>query len=494
MKRIILLSILLFHFLSGFSHSLSAYSDSSRDRAKNNSTIRLKPTTNWSRNLVKTEDTSLDPLIATNIDSALVMDKDFPMPVNESSYFENDLYKKRLDTLSKQIPLNYNEFVQSYINLYLYKRRPLIERLLGEGQYYFPLFEKALCQSGVPAELKYLPIIESALNPFAVSRVGATGPWQFMYGTGKDYGLQINAELDERRDPYKSSLAAAHYFKDMYARYGDWLLVIASYNCGKGNVDKAVRKAGGVKNFWAIQRYLPRETRTYVPAFIAASYAMNFYKEHGLHMVPAQWSMHPDSIKLDQTVSLLALAEKLCISTEEIKRLNPQFRKPIVKASPENQVGVLVPEGNAERIPLLVNEMKSNPDEYLKVNSEYNGEAGGGSIFLRLIHYRVHRGETLSAIAGKYSCNVADIKTWNHLHSNQLELGQNLKLKLGANVNSNVHLHTRIKVIHYRVRRGDTLESIAMHYNIPVSHIKGLNRLHSNLVRTGQSLKLGNSI
>ena len=439
-------------------------------------------------------DTNRNGEIILDADTTMVLSKDFPMPVDENSHFENDLYKKRLDSLQKQVPLSYNEFVQSYIDLYIYKRRPLIERLLGEGLYYFPIFEKALSDFGVPSELKYLPIIESALNPFAISRVGATGPWQFMYGTGKDYGLKINSQLDERRDPLRSSQAAAHYFKDMFARYGDWLLVIASYNCGKGNVDKAIRKAHGIKDFWAIQRFLPRETRTYVPAFIASSYIMSYANLHGLHMQNPSFSAHPDSLRLDQSVSLFALADNLCVSLDELKRLNPKYKTGLIEAQPEAPVDILIPEGNSSRFAAFLSQLKANPEGYQYIRSGLQDPSERRSFISRLIHHRVRSGETLAEIAGKYSCGVVEIKNWNHLHSNKLYLGQKLKLKQILYVGSTTHSRNIRKTIHYKVRRGDTLESIAVHFNTTIAQLKALNRMHSNLVRTGQSIKLTNRI
>jgi membrane-bound lytic murein transglycosylase D len=488
MRRIyflILFSVIMFPAISG---TLLPH-DSTNQKQKSSSKIfsnRFSP--------LSSGDTSQNPYLNTLLDTTLVLPRDFPMPVDENSHFENELYKRRLDSLQKQVPLTYNEYVQSYINLYVYKRRPLIERLLGEGQYYFPIFEKVLIEAGIPAELKYLPIIESALNPFAVSRVGATGPWQFMYGTGKDYGLQINSRLDERRDPYRSTQAAAHYFKDMYQRYGDWLLVIASYNCGKGNIDKAIRRAGGVKDFWQIQKYLPRETRTYVPAFIAATYMMSFAWQHGLHISNPAFSAHPDTLKVDQTVSLSSIAENLCVSELEIKRLNPQYKKGLVEGRSDSPLNIWVPGGNSGKIPSLLSLIKSNPDQFISVSPGFGQEENRRSLFSRFIHYRVRSRETLSSLADRYSCEVQDIKHWNHLRTNQILPGQKLKLKEWVKIGSSNYTRSEKHTLHYRVRKGDTLESIALRFNISINHLKGLNRLHSNLVRTGQNLKLKNSI
>jgi membrane-bound lytic murein transglycosylase D len=428
-------------------------------------------------------------------DNSLVLAKDFPMPVDENSLFENDLYKKRLDSLQKNIPLTYNEYVQSYINLYVYKRRALIERLLGEGTYYFPIFDRALKEEGVPSELKYLPIIESALNPFAISRVGATGPWQFMPGTGRDYGLKINSNRDERRDPYLSSKAAAKYLRDMYDRYGDWLLVIASYNCGKGNVDKAIRKSGGEKNFWVIQRFLPKETRTYVPAFIAATYAMNYAPHHGLHLQFPAFNIHPDTVPILQTVSLSSVADNLCISPEEIRYLNPQFKSGIIFGTAEAPSFLLVPGGNLSAVIELKNSLKLDSMHFTQLNSAYPVDGGHHSFISRLIHHRVRPGETLLIIADRYSCKVSEIKSWNHLHTIRIKPGQNLRVKQNLEFITKINrIHFSPHLLHYKVRKGDTLKIIASRYHISVNSLRGLNGLHSNLVKTGQNLKVSNRI
>ncbi len=432
-------------------------------------------------------------------DTTLVMNTDFPMPVNKDSYFENALFKKRLDSLQKLIPLNYNEYVQSYINLFIYKRRSLIERLLGESKYYFPIFEKALTKFQMPIELKYLPIIESALNPFAVSRMGATGPWQFMAGTGKDYGLTINGFMDERRDPYRSTQAAAQYLKDMYDRYGDWLLVIASYNCGKGNVDKAIRKAHGSKDFWVIQRYLPKETRTYVPAYIAIAYSMNYATAHGLHCQLPDFNIRTDSILVSQNIALSAIAESLCSSGVELQHLNPQFKYGMVLATSEIPKMIIIPLIDSAKIKALQIQLRLNPEMYAENIPGFRPYDSNHSFLGKLFRHRVHRGETLVIIADRYSCTIKDLKKWNHLHSNWLIPGQKLKVKeIYAGNFSKGTRNRKLKGIHslrhYKVRKGDTLKEIANRYNIPIKNLKGINRLHSNMVKEGQNLKLVNRI
>ena len=209
----------------------------------------------------------------SNSTEGITSNKDLP-------HYSDEIYEQRMAKIYSPIPLVYNEEVKRYIELYAYKRRALTSRVMGLSDLYFPLFEEVLDKEGLPLEFKYLAIVESALNPIAVSKMGATGLWQFMYNTGKMYNLKINSYYDERRDPIKSTHAACRYFKDMYKIYGDWLLVIAAYNCGPGNVNKAIRRSGGKRNFWEIAKYLPSETRGYVPAFIAITYVMHYANEH----------------------------------------------------------------------------------------------------------------------------------------------------------------------------------------------------------------------
>ena len=232
--------------------------------------------------------------------------------------FPDSLYAYRLTLLPSPIALDYNDIVRRYIDMYLVHKRPQVGKMVGLSQLYMPIFEEVLDKYDLPLELKYLPVIESALNPHAVSRVGATGLWQFMYPTGRLYNLTINSYVDERRDPYLATDAAARFLKDLYELYGSWTMALAAYNCGPGNVNKAIRRSGGKTTYWEIRDYLPRETRGYVPAFIAATYAMNYYEEHMVQPMVPEWDIKMvDTVMIHAELPLDVVADKLDITLEE---------------------------------------------------------------------------------------------------------------------------------------------------------------------------------
>lgn len=344
--------------------------------------------------------------------------------------YADSVYAYRLAILESEIPLTYNEYVRPYIDLYTIRRRKLSSKILAWSQYYFPQFEQALDREKMPMELKYLAVIESALNPAATSPVGAAGMWQFMAPTGRMYGLKTTQHYDERRDVMKSTDAAIKYLRNSYRIYGDWLLVIASYNCGPGNVNKAIKRAGGVKNFWAIQHYLPRETRGYVPAFIAAAYMMNYASEHNLYPnEEINVYKHMDTILVDNSYSLNQLAVTLNMSVEELKEYNPALRRGIIPFSTE-KIALTLPYTKAMAF------TSANTDTGFKIamNNEAialnktiqrEKEVGKGGV----IQYKVRRGDQLASIANKYDVTVKEIKKWNNLKSNKVKAGQRLRIK-----------------------------------------------------------------
>ena len=273
-----------------------------------------------------------------NLDSlmSLYMSKNYlSMPgdcemKDENPLFTPEEYIDRLRRMPTVMEMAYNDIVQRFIDRYMARLRHSVSYMLGATNFYVPIFEEALEAYQVPLELKYLPVIESALNPRAVSRVGATGLWQFMLGTGKQYGLEVNSLVDERRDPVRSSYAAARYLRDLYRIFGDWNLVIAAYNCGPGNINKAIHRSGGEKDYWRLYPYLPAETRGYVPAFIAANYAMPYYCEHGICPMSTRLPLQTDTVVVDRDVHLEQIAKVLDLDIEMLRSLNPQYRRDIV--------------------------------------------------------------------------------------------------------------------------------------------------------------------
>jgi membrane-bound lytic murein transglycosylase D len=353
-------------------------------------------------------------------------------------YYSDEIYAQRMASIYSPIPLVYNEQVKQYIDLYGYKKRELTSRVLGLSTLYFPLFEQILDQEGLPMEFKYLSVVESALNPGAVSRVGATGLWQFMYNTGKLYNLQINSYYDERRDPVKSTYAACRYFKEMYAIYGDWLLVIASYNCGPGNVNKAIKRAGGKTNFWEIARYLPAETRGYVPAFIAVTYLMNHTSEHQIFPVlPAYNYFEVDTVAIDRGISLRKIAEVVDLPYEVITYLNPLYKKGIIPDTEEPNVLRLPASSLAAYLaaeptlfdPIVTPEPLASSDVTMRLVSNSDATDDGAYTLqnkkVKKI-YTVRSGDNLSTLARKLDCTVSEIKSWNRLRGNSLMKGQRI--------------------------------------------------------------------
>lgn len=248
--------------------------------------------------------------------------------------YADSIYIKRIARINSVVKLSYNNIIRNHIHVYTIKKRPQFKVMLGLKDYYFPMIEDVFDYYGLPAELKYMAVIESALNPNAVNRrSGATGMWQFMYSTGRSYGLTINSIVDERRDPVKATHAAARYLGDLYGIYKDWMLVIAAYNCGPGNVNKAIRRSGNRKDYWEIYYRLPRETRGYIPQFIAAAYAINYYADHNIQPIPVNFPLATDTIMLDNDIHLNQISEVLGISHGELRALNPQYRTGLVPGS-----------------------------------------------------------------------------------------------------------------------------------------------------------------
>ena len=372
----------------------------------------------------------IDSLLASWQTSKFLLFDEHCETTGENPDFDAETYAKRLSRLPNVVDMPYNNVVQQYINLYSGRLRQSVSVLLGASNFYNPIFEEALESYQVPLELKYLPVIESALNPTATSRVGAVGLWQFMIGTGKQYGLEVTSLIDERRDPIKSSYAAAQYLRDLYGIFGDWTLVIASYNCGPNNVTKAIKRAGGAKDYWTIYPYLPAETRGYVPAFIAANYIMNYYCDHNICPVNTKLPMGTDTIQVSRNVRMERIAELCDISQEELRALNPQYRTSLIPGEshactlrlPTAAVSAFLEAGDS--IYVSVGEIKSVPDVPVATPSKRRGRgrAGGTSVTVR-------RGDTLGEIARRNHTTVSRLKQLNGIRGTNIRAGQKIRVK-----------------------------------------------------------------
>ena len=331
--------------------------------------------------------------------------------------FDAKTYAHRLKRLPNVIDMPYNNVVQKYIDLYSGRLRNSVAVLLGASNFYNPIFEEALESYQIPLELKYLPIIESALNPTATSRAGAVGLWQFIIGTGKQYGLEVTSLIDERCDPIKSSYAAARYLHDLYGIFGDWTLVIASYNCGPNNIIKAIKRAGGVKDYWTIYPYLPAETRGYVPAFIAANYIMNYYCDHNICPVNTKLPMGTDTIQVNRNVRMERIAELCNISNEEVKVLNPQYRTTLIPGDahpctlrlPTAAINAFIEAGDSIYVP--VSEMQTVTEIPIVAQPEKRSNRNKG----KGTYVKVRNGDTLSDIARRNHTTVAKLQKLNNI-------------------------------------------------------------------------------
>ena len=357
--------------------------------------------------------------------------------------FEKEVYIDRLKRMPTIIEMPYNEVVQKFIDRYSGRLRHSVSYMLGASNFYMPIFEEALETYGLPLELKYLPVIESALNPTAVSRVGATGLWQFMLATGKRYGLEVNSLVDDRRDPIKSSYAAANYLKDLYKVFGDWNLVIAAYNCGPDQINKAIHRAKGCKDYWQIYPYLPKETRGYVPAFIAANYIMTYYCEHNICPMTTRLPAKTDTVMVDRNVHLEQIAAVCNIDIEQLRTLNPSYRRDIAPGAtklsairlPQTEVGKFIDMQDSiyaykaeslftKRATVEVND---NTPTYTRSSSSRSKSKKRTSRRGKTV--TIKSGQTLSEIAKRNGTTVAKLKKLNGLKGTNIRAGKKLRVR-----------------------------------------------------------------
>ncbi len=346
----------------------------------------------------------------------------------------DSIYRLRLSKMPCLMEMPFNNTVRAFIELYTVKKRRQVEYMMGMSDYYFPIFEQVLSANNLPLELKYLPIIESALNTTIVSRMGAAGLWQFMVGTGKMYGLEVSSLVDERLDPVKATNAAAQFLKDLYSIYGDWHLVIAAYNCGPGNVNKAIRRAGGKRDYWAIYPYLPAETRGYVPIFIAANYAMYYSHQHNLCKATVNMPVITDTIMIKERIHLQQVSEILHLPIEQLKLYNPQYIKDIIPGNikpyalclPQHYTNSFIDKYN-EIVAYKADSLVNNRREEIEIVQlpPSHSRIGGSS---KVTYHKVKSGQTLSYIAAKYGVSVTKIKKWNNLHGSTIQPGQRIKI------------------------------------------------------------------
>lgn len=350
--------------------------------------------------------------------------------------FSDSIYIDRLSRIPAVMEMPYNEVVRQFIDMYACRLRNQVAFMLSACNFYMPIFEEALDAYGLPLELKYLPIIESALNPSAVSRAGASGLWQFMIGTGKVYGLESNSLVDERRDPIKSSWAAARYLKEMYNIYGDWNLVIAAYNCGPGTINKAIRRANGEKDYWKIYNYLPKETRGYVPAFIAANYLMTYYCDHNICPMETNIPVSTDTIQINKDLHFEQIAAVCKVPMAEIKSLNPQYKKQLIPGRikpytlrlPQNAISTFIDLQdsvyNYRSDELQMNRRTVEIGTHAYKSSKKSATSRRGKVS----YHKIKSGETLSTIANKYGVRIKDLQSWNGLRGNNIRAGKSLKI------------------------------------------------------------------
>ena len=351
---------------------------------------------------------------------------------NENPTYPKEFYYDRLMRMPTEMEMPYNDVVQTFIDRYTGRLRHTVSFMLGASNFYMPIFEEALEAYQLPLELKYLPIIESALKPTAVSRVGATGLWQFMIGTGKNYGLTVNSLVDERRDPVKSSYAAAHYLSDLFSIFGDWNLVIAAYNCGPANINKAIHRAGGEKDYWKIYPYLPKETRGYVPAFIAANYVMNYYCEHNICPMRSELPEQTDTVVVNRNVHLGQIAAVLNIDIDVLRSLNPAYRRDVVPGLTTPSVIHLLPADAIRFIDLQDSIYNYQSDQMGKryevdVDERVLTTSSRGSGKAK--YTTVRRGDTLGAIARRNHTTVARLRQLNGIRGNNIKAGKKIRVK-----------------------------------------------------------------
>jgi membrane-bound lytic murein transglycosylase D len=439
----------------------------------------------------------------------------------------DSVYKQRISKINSIIQIGYNSIIKNHIEVYTIRKREKFAAVLGLKDYYFPMIEDVFDSYGLPAELKYMAVIESALNPGVVNgRSGATGMWQFMYSTGRMYGLTINSIIDERRDPVKATHAAAHYIKDLYAIYKDWVLVIAAYNCGPGNVNKAIKRSGNKKDYWDIYYRLPRETRGYIPQYIAAVYAITYFAEHNIVPLPLNIPVATDTIMVNKDIHLAQISQVMGIPLGELHALNPQYKTGLVPGSskpqsltlPMNHLGDFINLNDTIRsykpdVYLNKNVVIADPKRSTFINTDIKGKT-------KLI-YTVKDGDNIGSISEWFRVGLSDLRNWNNIYKNKIRVGQKLvvyvnplkseyyskintlslaekQALVGKAPTSNIQPEVSVpeetegEYITYTVRNGDTIwDIVKMFDNVTTTQVLSLNNISEpSKIKVGQKLKI----
>ena len=372
---------------------------------------------------------SFDSLLLSNLSfSDALFSYDSAIELSTPPVFSDSVYEARIQHLDTKTPIDlvYNPYVKQYINVYTKQRRQQMSRMMGLAAYYFPVFEEVLDQFNLPLELKYLALVESALNPKAKSWAGATGLWQFMYNTGKEYNLKVSSYVDERMDPYRATVAACEFFEKSYSVYGDWSLVLASYNSGRGNVNKAIRRSGGKRNYWQIRRFLPKETRSYVPAFIAVCYAMNYASDHKISSEKPRVLFHEvDTVEVKYQIDFEYLSSSLDVSMDELEFLNPSYKINVIPKIEGRAYHLVLP---VAKMGAFVENEKEIYAHFVELDAQKRKNYPKYSEQDERIVHRVKGGEYLGKIARRYGCSVKKIQQWNNLKNDNIRVGQRLIL------------------------------------------------------------------
>ena len=428
-------------------------------------------------------ETMFSDIDTVNIDAEVVYD------------LSTDLLKERLKRLDAKTPFNidYNPALENVIKSFLKNRKGSFERLMAISEYYFPMFEEHLAKYDVPLEIKYLAIVESALNPRAKSRVGASGLWQFMYPTGKQFNLEVSSYVDERFDPLQATEAACQYLSSLYTIFGDWSLVLASYNAGPGNVSKAIRRSGGSQNYWNIRRNLPRETANYVPAFLATMYIYEYKKEHGLEPKKATLTyFETDTITIKKQISFQQISDLLDVPVEQIKFLNPIYKLDIIPYNvdklhflrlPKDKIGLFV--SNEEAIYAYVDNIDNQ-----KEKPNFRASESVTSSKSTTKYHKIRRGESLGLIAQKYNVPISSLRKWNNIRGNNIRAGKTLKIYSTQKQAASKALNSSNSKT-YTVKSGDSLYTISKKYpGVSADNIKDWNDISGNNIKPGMKLKI----